>query len=869
MSTGLSALLWMGTMAGAPTVSAADQVDTAGGDVSIVTVDSTTGVTGVTVDSTASPFFVVSATKLAVITPAKTAGNKTLVVTNAAGPSVGGPGITYWTNADVNTTLRLQRGNFVGDTWSDDSGNARHFTDTVLYPPETNKEAQFNEAAATQCLVGPAASNFFGGSGIPTTGKTISVSIMFRARKLLAPNATAWYLSSPLLYQGSALFSIVVTSSWLRVNVDGTTIAAEVTGAISLDEWHVVDVEANESSWRMRLDGGSWTTPVTATVNGLAGLWYLGDEANTDPFHGDVRGVVVSNVARGNTWFDQNLTWWKVKHGYKSATGEAEIDIADSDVFDPAGGDRVFLRGRRLTGASGYVGNTALTNVKVFGALAECDGTASQLTNAGPITNFVSNAAGSIGLHFYARTASAGQAQDAKYSEDVLFGDANGNIFVSISSGGTLPGVSFGSYDGATFSSVTVPCALGAWNYVQCRWDGTTKEIRVNGGPWVTLVHAVSNLVAGAVYIGRNFNASKRSNAYICEIQTKTTRWSDVDADDLVKYVNATYGTNYGGFGTSAFDPATSGLSCWLRPGYTLGDWQDSTTNNLDFTEGTPANQPRVSSGEHLVATVPAKSAGTYPLTIVNASGETALTGAIEYANPSTIPNCIWWLRPDAADVAVGGSGEITTWRDRSGIGDTNRNVTNTVSGSTITLWNAADKEYGGKPTVKGFDTGSGATTYLRNPAAWSTPYTTWTLGAIGHTAPNGNRYFTYGDATNYNSLLNESGVQTRIYVDNATEAADGLLIDNTGNELLHKPRSAVIAVVAGAASRLHKDTRATTGTLTAATLGGVTMQVGSYSGDANGVTRLAEVYAYSRAIGITDVRTLRRYRDSYYGKVA
>jgi len=52
-------------------------------------------------------------------------------------------------------------------------------------------------------------------------------------------------------------------------------------------------------------------------------------------------------------------------------------------------------------------------------------------------------------------------------------------------------------------------------------------------------------------------------------------------------------------------------------------------------------------------------------------------------------------------------------------------------------------------------------------------------------------------------------------------------------------------------------------------TLGGAAVAIGTYGGTAAyAVRRLAEVFAFDRPISLRDVRTLRRYRDSYYGPV-
>lgn len=275
----------------------------------------------------------------------------------------------------------------------------------------------------------------------------------------------------------------------------------------------------------------------------------------------------------------------------------------------------------------------------------------------------------------------------------------------------------------------------------------------------------------------------------------------------------------------------------------------------------TPCTNVTVVSDTSVTFTAPAKAAGKYPVAVRNADGWTSLAEAVEYANPGTIANCVWWLRPDDADVDVDGNGEVTTWRDKSGVGDANRNVTPPTADNPA--WNATDADYGGKPTVGTFNR---VGTFRLASGAWNATYGTFTLGIVGHSSNSGNRYFTYESASNYNALLNGSG-SPACY---ANDAGAGDSISSAGD--LSKPRSFFATAFAGASSANYVEgAPPDAASLGASTIGGTGVKVGCYEGASGsfGVEKLAEVYAFSRALTLREVRTLRRYRDSYYGAPA
>lgn len=268
-----------------------------------------------------------------------------------------------------------------------------------------------------------------------------------------------------------------------------------------------------------------------------------------------------------------------------------------------------------------------------------------------------------------------------------------------------------------------------------------------------------------------------------------------------------------------------------------------------------------VVSDTSVTFTAPAKAAGTYPIAVRNADGWTSLANAVQYANPGTIPNCVWWLRPDDADVDVDGSTEVTAWRDKSGVGDTNRNVTPPTADNPA--WNSADADYGGKPTVGSFNR---VGNFRLTSGVWSATYSTYSMGTIGHSPSNSSRYSVCGLGAANRSGLTNNGGNFQAY---SGAIPTALVQTNPPNPALK--RSTYLSVWNGASSFIYAEGAVTAGTHEADVLGVAGMSIGSYpaTSETFGVERLAEVYAYSRALTLREVRTLRRYRDSYYGAPA
>jgi hypothetical protein len=541
-----------------------------------------------------------------------------------------------------------------------------------------------------------------------------------------------------------------------------------------------------------------------------------------------------------------------------------EIQRIESDVFDPAGGDRAYVLGRNLGGTTEVrVGTALATGVVVWGDAATFNGTNSVLQMPNLNVMYGTTAYSGWAL-VYVPSARVNLSPD--YDNDTIIASTPSAYWtLTVKSDGTL---TLRHFDGAGTAQLAITSLpLGQLSLVQWKFDNVNVKLRVNGGARVVTPCVGVGWGAGvAVRAGVDIGGTRFLGGTIQEIGVANVTLSDANEDSVAAYVNQTYGTTFGGIPASNFDPTTLALTgYWRAGGYVSGTWTGvasaGTSGGRNLTEAT--NPPAVAAGVGLKLTVvPANAAGRYPLTIKNASGRTTLPNAVEMANPKTIPNCVWWLRPDAA-VITQAAGVVTAWSDQSGVGDAGRNVT--PPGTDKPAYNATDAAYNGKPTVGSFNVAGANNDTRLASAAWSTTYGLVTIGVVGHTAETSNRYFTFQSVAQYNAVLNGSGTPVA-YGGNATTT-----FQNTLGKTLSIPRAVVSVVFNGAASKYAVEDTTVTGTTDANILGATAVNVGSYPAAATsfGVERIAEIFAHSRALTSREQRTIRRYRDSYYGKAA
>jgi hypothetical protein len=540
-----------------------------------------------------------------------------------------------------------------------------------------------------------------------------------------------------------------------------------------------------------------------------------------------------------------------------------EIQRIESDVFDPAG-DRAYVLGRNLTGTTEVrVGTALATGVVVWGDAPRHNGLNTRLSSALAVSNYFGASTGGFAVFINPGALGADASYASNGASPKIFSDSGGYVTCKI----TSLGATIYIFDGAQKLSNTIPLASNEPVLLFGKWDGTNVYLTKAGQAFPAGIACTGpQVLTGTLNVGTNYNNSAFADMVTLELMLMNTVPTQAALDNITAFVNQKYGTTFGGIQASSFNPATLSLTGWWSAGnYVSGTYTGSasagTSGGRNLTEATVP--PAVASGVGMKLTVPANAAGKYPLTVKNASGRTTLPNAVEYANPKTIPNCVWWLRPDAA-VITQAAGVVTAWADQSGVGDANRNVA--PAGTDKAAYNASDATYNGKPTVGTFTVATD--TRLVNPAAWTATYATFTMGAIGHTPGTSNNYFTFEQNADYNALLgNNSGCGAA-----CGGTGTGATLLSTPGAGIAEPRAFLSAVFNGTASSLYlNDNVPVTGTLGTHTLGNAAMSLGSYpaASATNAVSRIAEVYAHSRALTSREQRTIRRYRDSYYGKAA
>jgi hypothetical protein len=539
-----------------------------------------------------------------------------------------------------------------------------------------------------------------------------------------------------------------------------------------------------------------------------------------------------------------------------------EIQRIESDVFDPAG-DRAYVLGRNLTGTTEVrVGTALATGVVVWGDAPRHNGLNTRLSSALAVSNYFGASTGGFAVFINPGALGADASYASNGASPKIFSDSGGYVTCKI----TSLGATIYIFDGAQKLSNTIPLASNEPVLLFGKWDGTNVYLTKAGQAFGAGTACTGpQVLTGTLNVGTNYNNSTFTDMTTLELMLMSTAPTQATFDNITAFVNNKYGTNFGGIPASSFNPATLSLTGWWSAGnYVSGTYTGSASagasGGRNLTEATVP--PAVASGVGLKLTVPANVAGKYPLTIKNASGRTTMPNAVEYANPKTIPNCVWWLRPDAA-VITQAAGVVTAWSDQSGVGDAGRNVT--PPGTDKPAYNATDAAYNGKPTVGSFNVAGANNDTRLASAAWSTTYGLVTIGVVGHTAETSNRYFTFQSVAQYNAVLNGSGTPVA-YGGNATTT-----FQNTLGKTLSIPRAVVSVVFNGAASKYAVEDTTVTGTTDANILGATAVNVGSYPAAATsfGVERIAEIFAHSRALTSREQRTIRRYRDSYYGKAA
>lgn len=200
--------------------------------------------------------------------------------------------------------------------------------------------------------------------------------------------------------------------------------------------------------------------------------------------------------------------------------------------------------GNASAGTSGSRALTEATNPPAVGAAlngytpADFNGTTHRLTSATAMTSCISATSGSMAALFFADTAATDAGAGLYYNNPSLITDTvDGFAALEFSTGG----LGFGSYNGASFDSARVPCAIGGWHLGMCRWSASKIEVRVDSTDWSTLPRS-STIGSGFLRVGTNQGAAKLFDGRIQESLTSQSRWSDDECYRIKSYINYRYG---------------------------------------------------------------------------------------------------------------------------------------------------------------------------------------------------------------------------------------------------------------------------------------------------------------------------------------
>lgn len=196
-------------------------------------------------------------------------------------------------------------------------------------------------------------------------------------------------------------------------------------------------------------------------------------------------------------------------------------------------------------GGSGGRNLTEATNDPASGTAqngfnpADFDGTNDRLGNATAMTTLLSTSAGTIAGVFKMDSIASGTGDPATYYQNPALVTDIGDGFTAVHV--STDGLGLGTFNGSNFYSLTIAFSdTASYHRFFARWNGTTLELKLDGGSWNTLSRTVS-LSSGGFRLGANYNASAFTSVRMLEAMCGAFRISDGDATSLDSYFTTRY----------------------------------------------------------------------------------------------------------------------------------------------------------------------------------------------------------------------------------------------------------------------------------------------------------------------------------------
>jgi len=102
--------------------------------------------------------------------------------------------------------------------------------------------------------------------------------------------------------------------------------------------------------------------------------------------------------------------------------------------------------------------------------------------------------------------------------------------------------VRVGLYDG-TWKELAINAPTGSYHLAQVKWDGTTLKLRVDSGPWSSVLAGSCDPTAagGALAVGRNYSSTRLLTGSVLELMLASAVFDDATFDSLKAYLNTRY----------------------------------------------------------------------------------------------------------------------------------------------------------------------------------------------------------------------------------------------------------------------------------------------------------------------------------------
>lgn len=424
-----------------------------------------------------------------------------------------------------------------------------------------------------------------------------------------------------------------------------------VSTSIATGAWQLVQWKYDGVNLKLRVNNGAWASGAAGSITDLASAVRVGmSRTATGAFlDGRIAEMALTDIALSDATMDSVAGYVTARYGVATGQGPNSFDpttLALTGLWRSGGYVSGTWSGTASAGGSGTRTLTEATNPPAVVTsehigmresmigVPDFDGVNDRLLPPGAdIGTYYSTAAYSGWALVKIDAVNTDFDDTQPFANDAIIATTpSGYWSLTLRKSGRVQAQHYTNT--AIRVTVSAPFAIGEYQLVQWKYDGTNVKVRVLGnrtvGEWVSAA-AANQEIQNTFRLGINYDASHLLDGRIAELALTNVALSDATLDDVVKYVNEIYGLTLGDGSRSTFDPTTLVLQgYWRRTGYVVGTWtgvaSGGGSGTRNATEAT--NPPSVADSDVLICTAPAKSAGVTLGALANYDGATDLLTA-------------------------------------------------------------------------------------------------------------------------------------------------------------------------------------------------------------------------------------------------